>query len=120
MTGRYDVFGLGQCSLDRILVVPRFPAPDGKVEGRGWREQGGGPVANALHALAGWGRRCAFAGVAGDDGAAPQMAAELEAAGVDTSRLIVRPGTLLHRRRGGHRPPPDPLAAPYGRAAPPR
>jgi sulfofructose kinase len=39
------VFGLGQCSLDYLVEVERFPLPDAKCEFRGLQVQGGGPVA---------------------------------------------------------------------------
>ena len=92
MSQAVDVFGLGQCAYDRILVVPRALGPDEKVEGEGLVEQCGGPAATALYALSIWGRRCAFSGVVGDDDAGSAMRTDLEQVGVDTSRMIVREG----------------------------
>lgn len=87
-----DVFGLGQSAFDHLLLVPRYPGPDEKVEGEGLREECGGPVATALWTLGRWGRRCAFAGVVGDDEAGRRIRADLEGVGVDTSRLLLRSG----------------------------
>ena len=87
-----DVFGLGQCAYDHVLRVPRFPGPHEKVEGTDLNRQCGGPVATALWTLARWGRRVAFAGVVGDDDAGAHIRRDLETAGVDVSRLLVRPG----------------------------
>jgi ribokinase len=88
----YDVFGLGQCVIDRLGLVDRFAAPDEKCEYSDMTEQCGGPVATALVALSRWGRRCALAGVVGDDPEGARIRNELEREGVDASRLLVRPG----------------------------
>lgn len=89
----YDVFGLGQCVVDRLGLVDRFAAPDEKCEYADMTEQCGGPVATALSALSRWGRRCALGGVVGDDAEGTRIRDQLESAGVDTSRLLVRPGS---------------------------
>jgi len=96
MTAAMEVFGLGQCAFDR-LVFGRYPPPDVKAEVSDWTEEGGGPVATALVALARWGRRCAFAGVVGDDEEGRRIRAGLDAEGVDTSRLIERPDSTSQR-----------------------
>jgi ribokinase len=89
----YDVFGLGQCVVDRLGLVDRFAAPDEKCEYTDITEQCGGPVATALSALSRWGRRCALAGVVGDDAEGSRIRDQLESEGVDTSRLLVRRGS---------------------------
>ena len=63
---RIDVYGLGQCSLDHLAVLPGYPKPDTKCEFREMVVQGGGPAAMAMVALSRWGISCAFAGVVGD------------------------------------------------------
>jgi len=63
----FDVFGLGQCSLDYIGRLGAYPPPGVKTEFSDLTVQGGGPVATALVALSRWGLRCAFSGVVGDD-----------------------------------------------------
>lgn len=88
----FDVFGLGQCSLDYIGRIGAYPAPDAKCEISGMVVQGGGPVATALVALARWGLSCRFCGVAGDDAFGREIAASLRAEGVDTGGLMVRRG----------------------------
>lgn len=130
MTGRpFDVFGLGQCAYDRVLRVPRFPGPHGKVEGADLTEQCGGPVATALWTLALWGRRVAFSGVVGDDEAGSHIHQDLADAGVDVSGLLVRPGErsqeafvaveqgtgerrITWQRPTGRPPAPDEIDAP--------
>ena len=87
-----EVFGLGQCTVDRLGQVESFPAADGKQQFSDMVVQCGGPVATALYALARWGRRCAFAGVVGDDAEGGVIREDLEAVGVDTSQMLVREG----------------------------
>ncbi len=45
---RIEVFGLGQCTVDRLGVVDAYPAPDEKVQFSDMVVQCGGPVATAL------------------------------------------------------------------------
>jgi len=93
--GVFDVLGLGQCTLDRMGVVPSLPPPDEKREIEAEHEQVGGPIATALLALQGWGRRCAISGVIGDDPEGARILGGL--GGVDTSRLLVRKGARSQR-----------------------
>jgi len=88
----FDVYGLGQCVVDRIALVELDPGPDEKVETAAWRRDCGGPVATALTALARWGRSCAFAGVVGGDEDGRIIAADFAASGIDASRLLTRAG----------------------------
>ncbi len=124
MTHRsFQVYGLGQCSLDYIGKIQAYPPPDGKCEFTDMVVQGGGPVATALVALARWGISCAFAGVSGDDVFGHMIKESLDEEGVDTSGLLVRKGfdsqfafiaaepgvgtrTVFWRRPTG--PPPEP------------
>lgn len=128
----YDVFGLGQCVVDRLGLVDRFAAPDEKVSYGEMAEQCGGPVATALVALSRWGRRCAVGGIVGDDDEGARIRADLEAERVDTGQLLVRPGTrsqcafvavekgsgrrsIYWQRPTGAPPGPDEIAAPAAR-----
>jgi sulfofructose kinase len=87
-----EVFGVGQCSLDYIGTVESFPDPDSKCALSELIVEGGGPVATALVALARWGVRCAFAGVAGDDPCGVRIKESLEAEGIDIRGMVVRGG----------------------------
>lgn len=121
--GLFEVFGLGQCSLDYIGKVDAYPPPDVKCEFSDMVIQTGGPVATALIALARWGVSCAFAGVIGDDRFGTKIKTSLDDEGIDTSGILVRersdsqfafivaePGvgrrTIFWRRPTG--PPPNP------------
>jgi sulfofructose kinase len=84
------VFGIGQCSLDYIGLIPSYPPPDVKCEFTHLVVQGGGPVATALVALKRWGVNCHMAGVVGDDDFGTQITASLSDDGIDTSGLQIR------------------------------
>ena len=84
------VFGIGQCSLDYIGLIPAYPPPDVKCEFSNLVVQGGGPVATALVALKRWGLDCHMAGVVGDDDFGAQITASLSDEGIDTSGLQIR------------------------------
>ncbi|UCH83749.1 MAG: sugar kinase [Candidatus Latescibacterota bacterium] len=93
MTDRsVDVFGLGQCCIDYLTTVDRFPAPDSKCEFSNLSIEGGGPVATAMVALSRWGLSCAVAGVVGDDGFGSMITRSLIDERVDTHNLLVRKG----------------------------
>ena len=88
-----DVYGLGQCVVDRLGFVDAYPQPDEKCEFTDMRIECGGPVATALVALARWGRRCSLAGIVGDDDEGRRIAADLDTEGVEHSQLLVRAGS---------------------------
>ena len=57
-----DVVGLGLCTLDHLLVVPRPPTFESGTRVTAYSKQGGGPVATALVALARLGARAGVVG----------------------------------------------------------
>ncbi|MGE5238069.1 MAG: PfkB family carbohydrate kinase [Chloroflexota bacterium] len=83
------VTGVGQCSLDLLAVVDRYPRVDSKKEVLGWHEQGGGPVATALVTLSRLGVASRFYGVVGDDEAGVKIRKGLAEEGVDASGIKV-------------------------------
>lgn len=84
------VVGIGQCSWDYLAVVESFPAADTKTEVSNWQEQGGGPVATALVALARLGIPCDFFGVVGDDPEGDRIRESLSAERVSAAGLLTR------------------------------
>ncbi len=84
------VVGIGQCSWDYLAVVDSFPASDSKAEVSEWQEQGGGPVATALVALARLGITADFHGVVGDDREGAKIRESLHSEGIDISGLVTR------------------------------
>lgn len=85
-----DVIGIGQCALDYIGLIGKYPDADTKCEFTGLLVQGGGPVATALVALQRWGMKCSFCGVAGDDEFGNLIIRDLEHEGVDLTGLKIR------------------------------
>ncbi len=84
------VIGVGQCSLDYLALVDSYPEADTKKEVLSWDEQGGGPVATALVALARLGVDCAFHGVIGDDPEGKKIRQSLIDEGVGITGLVTR------------------------------
>jgi len=84
------VLGIGQCSLDYLALVNKYPRSDTKKEVLEWHEHGGGPVATALVALSRLGVRCRFCGVTGDDTAGMKIRDSLKQEGIDVIKLIKR------------------------------
>ena len=84
------VFGIGQCSLDYIGLIPAYPPPDVKCEFSNLVVQGGGPVATALVTLKRWGFDGHMAGVAGDDDFGKNILAFLAGEGIDAGGICIR------------------------------
>jgi sugar/nucleoside kinase (ribokinase family) len=93
MPCRFDITGLGFCSWDYAVAIPRIPA-DGKVEIVSRASQGGGPAATATYAAQRLGARTAFIGTTGDDQCGRDIFHEFRECGVDASGLVSRNGAL--------------------------
>ena len=78
-----DILGLGCATVDELLFVDAYPAPDGKVLVSDSQTQGGGLTATALVAASRLGAKCAYGGMLGFDETSRQVARILEAEGVD-------------------------------------
>lgn len=85
-----DVLGLGENSVDRVIVVPHLPgalnAPS-KMHVDAVVRSCGGQVATAMAACASLGLRTAFAGVVGDDEDGRLVRETLTARGIDVAHL---------------------------------
>jgi len=64
---RFDVIGIGNCTVDFLGIIPSFPRPDTKNKIIRFIQQGGGPVATALVALSRLGAKVSFIGKLGDN-----------------------------------------------------
>lgn len=82
-----QVVGVGQCSLDFLGTLERYPEVDDKAELSTLSMQGGGPVATALVTLARLGVPVAMVGAVGDDRFGRQIRRGLLAEKVDCSHL---------------------------------
>jgi ribokinase len=87
-----QVVGLGQCAIDYLGVVDRYPDIDTKKRLKRFLVQGGGPVATALVALSRWGVATSFIGKVSDDSFGRFITQSLVDEGVDVSGLVVEPG----------------------------
>jgi sugar/nucleoside kinase (ribokinase family) len=105
----YDVVGVGANSIDFVYRLPAYPRPDGpfsKLPISQHLTSCGGQVATALATCAAMGLSTAYIGTVGSDDHAGRMRAELDARGIDASRVIAREGTnpfaviLLDDREG--------------------
>lgn len=98
---RFDVLGLGECSLDEVLSLPGPLSgyAGSKVRARSAEVLGGGQVATAMCACQRLGLRAAFAGAVGDDPAGRLVAEGLSGEGVALDGLAVRPGARTRSAR---------------------
>ena len=95
--GALEVVGLGYAGWDYLGVVPGLPVLNGDTMTlAGFARCGGGPVATALVTLARLGAKAGYLGVLGDDESGRLALADLRREGVDTSRVVVRPGKRSH------------------------
>jgi sugar/nucleoside kinase (ribokinase family) len=84
------VFGIDQCSLDYIGLIPAYPPPDVKCEFSNMVVQGGGTVATVLVALRRRGLSCHMAGMVGDDNFGVTLTSSLDEEGIDTDGILIR------------------------------
>ena len=89
---KFDVIGIGSCAVDLLGVVPYFPKPDTKNKMVRFVQQGGGPVATALVALARLGAKVSFVGKLGDNEFSRFTINEFIKEGVDISGIIKEEG----------------------------
>lgn len=104
-----DVIGLGRAPLDTIYIIDHFPTGDDLIRVEEASLQGGGPVPNALCALAKLGATTALIDRIGDDWQGRKIREFLEEQNVDTDFMEVEAGcrstisTILVERSTGKR-----------------
>jgi sulfofructose kinase len=84
------VVGVGINALDTIMQLPRFPAPDSKVELLSVEHMPGGQVASALVACRRWGLRVRYVGKIGDDPAGKRQMAEMKRERIDAHWIVAK------------------------------
>lgn len=84
----FDVCVVGSANLDLVATTDRLPAPGETVLGFSYVEHAGGKGLNQAVAAARAGARTTFAGAVGDDDAARQLIAVMDADRVDRSALL--------------------------------
>lgn len=93
MDKKYDIIGIANPGQDMIVSLERLPATDERGRMLDYCFQGGGNVATAMAMAGTLGASCSLLGVAGDDIFGEMMKRDLEYNHVDTSHLLVDPGT---------------------------
>jgi sulfofructose kinase len=87
---RVDVVGVGINATDTIIRLPRFPAPDSKIEVLSDQVALGGQVATAIIACRRWGLSARYVGKIGSDAAGRLQRGEMRRAGVEAHWIIAR------------------------------
>ncbi len=85
----FQVVGLGVNVINHLFLVPRFPAPDTKIDSLAATRQGGGVVATALVACARLGLTTKYVGKVGADDPGKLSRESLEQEGIDVADLVV-------------------------------
>ena len=85
-----DVVGVGINATDTIIRLPRFPAPDSKMEVLSAEIAPGGQVASAIIACRRWGLSARYVGKIGDDSAGRLQRDEMRREGVETHWITAR------------------------------
>ncbi|KAI3907783.1 hypothetical protein MKW98_008460 [Papaver atlanticum] len=83
------VVGVGGTVVDYLATVDAFPNPDDKIRSTSLKVQGGGNAGNALTCAARLGLNSRLISKLANDAQGRGILEELEADGVDTSRLVV-------------------------------
>lgn len=91
MSRPFDVVGIGLAVYDISMQVDEYPKLDTKIDASEFWHGGGGPVPNALVALARWGIRTAFVGRGGADHWGRALKDAFTSAGVDVSHFELDP-----------------------------
>jgi sulfofructose kinase len=86
------VLGAGAVTVDDLLYVDQYPAPDSKTRVAAAARRMGGLSAAALVAAARMGAPCAFAGVLGSDELSQLVLSTLAAEGIDSRGVVRRDG----------------------------
>ncbi len=90
----YDICGLGTLAADVLMTVDRLPGKDSFCMVQHTENQPGGSGTNTIVQAARLGSCCAYIGAVGSDAPGDTVRESLEAEGVDTSHLYVRPGEV--------------------------
>lgn len=124
MPKAFDIVGIGVCTVDHIMTVPRLPRRNENMRALEYARQPGGLASCALVAAARLGARCKIIARIGDDDAGITIRDELRGEGVDVSQLLVEQNSeshisliLVHEQSGERsiitRPPTGSPIAPH-------
>lgn len=87
MNRQFDLLGIGALAVDDLIYLDRFPIRGEKMRVQSRRRELGGLTANALVAASRFQSKTAWCGVLGNDDLSRFSLSQLEANGVDVSRV---------------------------------
>lgn len=96
MPPRPDIVGIGVCTVDHLVTVPRMPHQNENMTALNYDRQPGGLASIALIAAARLGGRAKIIARIGDDDAGAYIRRALGEEGVDVAQLLVERGSESH------------------------
>lgn len=97
MPSKSDIVGIGVCTVDHLVTVPRMPKRNENMQALNYDRQPGGLASIALIAAARLGARAKIIARIGDDDAGAYIGRALAEEGVDVAQLLVEPGSESHQ-----------------------
>ncbi len=91
-----DIVGIGVCTIDHLVTVPRLPKRNENMAALNYDRQPGGLASIALIAAARLGARAKVIARIGADDTGSMIRRVLQEEGVDASQLLVEPGSESH------------------------
>ena len=96
MNPAFDIVGIGVCTVDHLVTVPRMPHRNENMRALNYARQPGGLASIALVAAARLGTRAKVIARIGDDDNGEYIRGVLAGEGLDVSQLLVEPDTESH------------------------
>lgn len=96
MPAKPDIVGIGVCTIDHLVTVPRLPKRNENMAALTYDRQPGGLASIALIAAARLGARAKVIARVGDDDTGAMIHSVLQEEGVDASQLLVEAGSQSH------------------------
>ncbi len=96
MTPTPDIVGIGVCTVDHLVTVPRMPHRNENMQALNYMRQPGGLASCSLVAAARLGAATKIISRIGDDALGEYILADLQREGVDVSLLLEEAGSESH------------------------
>lgn len=96
MTSTPDIVGIGVCTVDHLVTVPRLPQRNENMRALNYMRQPGGLASCSLVAAARLGARTKIISRIGDDALGEYIRRDLQSEGVDVSLLLEEAGSESH------------------------
>ncbi|MYD10023.1 MAG: hypothetical protein F4X02_08255 [Chloroflexi bacterium] len=96
MTSAPDIVGIGVCTVDHLVTVPRMPLRNENMRALNYARQPGGLASCSLVAAARLGARTRIIARIGDDALGEYIRQDLRSEGVDVSLLLEEAGSESH------------------------